>query len=166
LALAMMTAEEQGFEAALRPLIQPAFRLAFGMLHDRQEAEDAVQEASFKAWNRRSNLRPGSAMRPWYLAIVANQCRSVRRSRWWSVAKVGIPPQRIEFPDNNVVESAEIRAALKRLDHQHRLVLVLHYYLDLPMEQVAQITGDSTEAVKSRIYRAIRKMGPILTAGG
>src|SRR2546428_4581430 len=106
----MMTAEEQDFEAALRPLIQPAFRLAFGMLHDRQEAEDAVQEASFKAWNRRGNLRPGSAMRPWYLAIVANQRRSVRRGRWWSVAKVGITPQRIEFPDNNVVESAEIRA--------------------------------------------------------
>src|SRR6202011_2208109 len=117
--------------AALRPLIQPAYRLAYGMLHDRPAAEDAVQEAALKAWRKRSNLRPGAPMRPWFLAIVANESRSVRRSRWWSVIKLPDLPQRAEFPEDKLSEATTIRTALRRLDHKVRLVIVLHFYLDL-----------------------------------
>ena len=166
LALAISEVEDQRFEEALRSLIAPAYRLAFGMLHDRNDAEDAVQDASFKAWRKRANLRAGSDLKPWFLAIVANQCRSVRRGRWWSVTKLWDPTLRVEFPDDSVVEGAAIRAALKCLDHRHRLALVLYYYLDLTADQVAEITGDSPAAVKSRIRRGVRKLGPILNLGG
>ncbi|HEV2413669.1 MAG TPA: sigma factor [Candidatus Dormibacteraeota bacterium] len=78
------------FAELLRPHYQSAFRVAYGLLHDSTEAEDAVQEAAFKAWRRLGNLREGSSLRPWFLAIVANQCRGTSQSKWWSVAKGGI----------------------------------------------------------------------------
>lgn len=77
--------ESREFEAELAPLLGAAMRLATAMRLDRQEAEDAVQEAALRAWRRRGNRRAGTDLRPWFLAIVANQCRESRRSRWSSV---------------------------------------------------------------------------------
>src|SRR5690349_11379404 len=79
--------DESAFELLVRPHLQPGYRLAVAMLGDPTAAEDAVQEATFKAWRHLGRLRPGSAMRPWFLTVVANQCRSERRSRWWRVVR-------------------------------------------------------------------------------
>src|ERR1700681_1723097 len=77
--------DSAAFADLLRPEYRTALRLAYGLLQDVDEAEDAVQEAAFSAWKRIGNLRDGSPLRPWFLGIVANQCRAVKRSRWWSV---------------------------------------------------------------------------------
>src|SRR6202165_6205820 len=87
--------DEEAFEVLLKPLLEPGYRLAGGMLQDHQAAQDAVQEAAVRAWRKLRQLRDGSDMRPWFLGIVANECRSVRRSRWWSVMK-GLLPDRQE----------------------------------------------------------------------
>src|SRR4029077_4265500 len=83
--------DDRAFEILLRPLLEPGYRLAGGMLQDHQAAQDAVQEAAFKAWRKLRQLRSGSEMRPWFLGIVATECRSVRRSRWSSVVKMLVP---------------------------------------------------------------------------
>src|SRR4030088_912220 len=71
--------DEAAVTSLLRPLLEPAYRLAAGMLQDRQLAEDAVQEAAVKAWRKLHQLREGAEMRPWFLGIVANECRATRR---------------------------------------------------------------------------------------
>src|ERR1700682_4515875 len=94
-ALILVKAAREVAHAALQLLLEPllgqAYRLACGLLHDHQAAEDAVQEAAFKAWRKLIQLREGSEMRPWFLGIVANECRSTRRSRWWSVTRSAMP---------------------------------------------------------------------------
>ncbi len=70
------------------PLVEPGLRLAFSMLGDRAEAEDATQEAITRAWKRLPQLRDRGQLRPWFLAIVANQCRNVRRTRWFSTVRI------------------------------------------------------------------------------
>jgi RNA polymerase sigma-70 factor (ECF subfamily) len=87
--------DRQAFEEILRPLVQPAYRLALAMLHEREAAEDAVQEMALKAWRHRARIRPelGTA-RPWFLAIVVNECRMARRGRWWSVLRLAEPVDR------------------------------------------------------------------------
>jgi RNA polymerase sigma-70 factor (ECF subfamily) len=69
----------------LAPVLGQAHRLAFAMLGNGAEAEDAVQEASLKAWKAFPRLRQGSDIRPWFLTITANECRQRRRNRWWRV---------------------------------------------------------------------------------
>jgi len=155
------TGDRFAFDELVGPLIDQAFRLAYGMLHDRQAAEDAVQEATVRAWRKLNNLRPGTDMRPWFLAIVANQCRNIARGRWWSVLRVDLSlgSARDEFEDT-VVRGADVRSALRRLSAEHREVLVLHYYLDLPLDEVAAIAGIPIGTVKSRINRGIAAMRP------
>ena len=134
------------------------------MLNDRSTAEDAVQEASIKAWRKLGQLRgdPGS-LRSWFLSIVANECRMVRRQRWWWVVKVAevrpLDKQAGQFDET----ASDLKSALLRLTPDERLPLVLHFYLDLPIEEVARTLGLSPAAAKSRIYRAARKLRSDLT---
>jgi len=151
--------DEAAFEGLLRPLIEPAHRLASGMLRDPQAAEDAVQEAAVKAWRKLRDLR-GAQMRPWFLGIVANECRSIRRGRWWSVLKQATPSQSQESADERAVQAVDLRRAIRRLRHAQRLVLILYFYLDMPFEEIAETTGASAAAVKGRLYRAIHQLRP------
>ena len=152
------------FAELLRPHYQAAFRVAYGLLHDSAEAEDAVQEAAFKAWKRIGNLREGSSLRPWFLAIVANQCRGISGSRWWSVAK-GETPQG-EARSIDIAAAVDLRRALLRLSHDERLVVVLRYYLDMPFEEIATTLGITPKAARNRVERAVHRLRPIVQIQG
>jgi RNA polymerase sigma-70 factor (ECF subfamily) len=153
--------DRSAFDQLVGPLVDQGFRLAFGLLHDRQAAEDAVQEAAIRSWRKLSNLRPGTEMRPWFLAIVANQCRTIARGRWWSVLRLDAPPSPyLVGVEDEVVRGTDVRRALRRLSHEHREVLVLHYYLDLPLDEIAAVAGIPIGTVKSRINRGIAAMRP------
>jgi RNA polymerase sigma-70 factor (ECF subfamily) len=156
--------DAHAFAALIEPLLNPAYRLAAVMLADRSTAEDAVQEASIKAWRKLGQLRGDSgSLRPWFLSIVANECRMVRRQRWWSVVKVAevlpLPGAKDHFDET----SSDLKTALLRLSPDERLPLVLHFYLDLPLDEVARALRLSPAAAKSRIYRTARKLRSDLT---
>jgi len=154
-----ITFDAAGFVARVEPLLPSAYRLAAAMLHSSSDADDAVQEALFKAWRHFGRFRQGSDMRPWLLSIVANECRGQRRNRWSSV---------LPFTDQADVESsataefdaetADLRTALYRMPHDQRLVLVLRYYLDLNFDEIGAILKTSTKAAKSRTYRALARL--------
>jgi RNA polymerase sigma factor (sigma-70 family) len=146
------------FERLLEPALEPGYRLACGMLHDPQAAEDAVQEAAFKAWRKLDQLRPGLEVRPWFLGIVANECRTVRRSRWWSVLKWAQIDKSAEKTSDNFLTGIELRRALRGLDEEKRLVLVLHWYLDLPLEEISIIAHCSIHAAESRLHRGMHEL--------
>jgi RNA polymerase sigma-70 factor, ECF subfamily len=152
------------FAELVRPHYQAAFRVAYGMLHDAGEAEDAVQEAAFKAWRRLANGREGSSLRPWFLAIVANQCRTVSKSSWWSVLKAETPEPQGRSLD--IAAAVDLRRALQRLNHDERLVLVLRYYVDMPFEEIATTLGITTKAARNRVDRAVRRLRPIVQNQG
>ena len=153
--------EADSFSRLIEPLLDPAYRLAAVMLADRGAAEDAVQEASIKAWRKVRQLRGDiTALRPWFLAIVANECRIARRTRWWSVVKL---PNVISPAPEARESDADLRSALLRLSPDERLALVLHFYLDLPLEELAATLRVSPAAAKSRVYRAARRLRADLT---
>src|SRR5258708_33301143 len=102
------------------------------MLHEQEAAEDAVQEMALKAWRHRARIRPelGTA-RPWFLAIVANECRMARRGRWWSVLRFAEPLERA-LGEKDLAAGLDLRQALDRLPYQDRLLLHLYFVRDLP----------------------------------
>ena len=152
----------RAFEELLAPVLEPAFRLAMTMLKDRGAAEDAVQDAALKAWRKLGGFRTGSEMRPWFLAIVANECRSTRRTRWWRVIRLGeLPPG--ASADDRSAERLDLDAALDRLPRQQLLALSLYYHLDLPIEEVARVLGCSPGAARVRISRAVAALRPGMT---
>lgn len=157
----------RAFDQLLDPLVEPAFRLALTMLGDRAAAEDAVQEAAFRAWRNLRQFREGGDLRPWFLTIVANQCRSLRRSRWFRVLRVSeVRGGQSEFGEDAVLARSELNDALGRLPKRHLLPLVLRYHLDLPVAEVADILGCTPGAAKLRIHRALRALRPQLAPEG
>jgi RNA polymerase sigma-70 factor, ECF subfamily len=153
--------DTQAFETILAPLIDPAHRYACALLHDPDLAQDAVQEASVRAWRKLSRLRPGSPFRPWFLGIVANQCRDQMRGRWWQVIR--IPQPRVlssDLPEDVASRRRELREALLRLHDGERQVVVLRLYLDLSWAEVAAAAGVTEAGARSRYYRAMDRLRP------
>ncbi len=158
----MVSAAQEGddsaFEALLGPTIEPAYRLACGMLHDRHAAEDAIQEASVKAWRNIRRLRPGSDIRPWFLGIVANECRTTRRAHWWSVLRIAESDQPFRGSLDEGAVGMDVRRAIRRLSYRRRLVLVMHWYLDMSVSEVATATGSTEHAVESELSRGLAQL--------
>jgi DNA-directed RNA polymerase specialized sigma24 family protein len=154
--------DSRAFDELLVPVLDPAFRLAMTMLKDRGAAEDAVQEAALKAWRTLGRFRSGAELQPWFLAIVANECRTARRGRWWSVSRFG-DPGRLgggATSDRGWAERVDLDAALDRLSRHHLLALTLYYHLDLPIEEVARVLGCSTGGARQRVHRALAALRP------
>jgi RNA polymerase sigma factor (sigma-70 family) len=150
---------ESTFADLLKPLIEPGFRLALAMLHDPTAAEDAVQEASFTAWRKLGRMADRGRLRPWFLGVVANKCRNARRNRWTSRAEL-TDDISVVSSEEATLRGADLRRAIARLGYDDRLVVVLYFYLDLPVDEVATVAGKSVGATRARLYRAIRKLRP------
>jgi RNA polymerase sigma-70 factor (ECF subfamily) len=154
--------DSDAFMEAIEPLIPDAYRLAYAMLRSRADASDVVQEATVSAWRRRGSFWQGTEMRPWFLAVVANQCRQAVRQRWWSVIRR--PDLTLESKSNAAEfdEAEDLRAALRRLNHSDRLVLVLRFYLDLPLNDVAATLRIAPVAARVRVHRALARLRRML----
>jgi len=159
LRLRAVAGDEAAFEALIRPLVEPGLRLALSMLGNRRDAEDATQEALTRAWRKLHQLRPGMPVRPWFFAIVANQCRNMRRTAWFRLTTVVdvIHQQAAPEPD---VERLDLERGLEQLPATDRGALFLHFYLGLSIEEIAATLGVSPAAAKSRIYRACHRLRP------
>jgi RNA polymerase sigma-70 factor (ECF subfamily) len=157
LAMSRGQTERADFDALIGPHLDAGYRTALAILRDPDAAHDAVQEAAFKAWRKLNQLHEGKPARPWFLAIVANQCRSERRRHWWSVIRM---PE-VESARTDVqTDSIDINRELAKLPRDDRLALFLYFYLDLPMEDVGTVLGLSAAGAKTRVYRAARKLRP------
>ena len=129
------------------------------ILHDRDLAEDAVQDAFVDAWRSLPGLRDPDRFDVWLTRVLVRTCRDARRrtSRRWTVefpllADIG---PRVPDPQTAVAASDAIERGLRALTIDQRTVLVLSFYLDLPIVEAASILGIPVGTMKSRINRAI-----------
>jgi RNA polymerase sigma factor (sigma-70 family) len=155
--------DRRAYERLLESVMRPASRLAFAMLQDRTEAEDAMQESALRAWRRLQNLRDQSHFQPWFMGIVANQCREVRRGRWWRLIRFPEAPGTEAIDETMWLEGEDLRRAVGRLPHDQRIAIVLHFHLDMPLSDVATALGISSSGVKKRINRALKRLRPAMS---
>jgi RNA polymerase sigma-70 factor (ECF subfamily) len=158
LVAAAISGDEGAFDALVGPLIEPGFKLAAVMLRDSEEARDAVQEACVTAWRKLAQLRDETHMRSWFLSIVANQCRTRRRAKWWSVVRLPAihSPEETSHPDWE--SQLDLDRQLRTLPDRQRLALFLFFYEDLSLTEVAKILSVSPQAAKSLVHRALGKL--------
>jgi RNA polymerase sigma-70 factor (ECF subfamily) len=157
-----LAGDAAAFDALLAPHLGSAFRMATVMLNDRTEAEDALQEAALKAWSRLGQFRGNRrSFGPWFLSVVASECRMARRRPWWSVVRLAdAPPSAGRAIEDVAVGRLDLWRAIQALNADDRLALFTYYYLDLPLEEAARVMGVPLGTAKSRIYRAARRLRP------
>jgi RNA polymerase sigma-70 factor (ECF subfamily) len=153
-------APARDFDMLIAPWIEPGYRLAVTMLRDPDAGRDAVQDAAVKAWRALDRLRDASQSRAWFLSIVANECRSTLRRRWLHAFPFGVRDALAEGPEATAVQSMDIDSAMKKLSPDDRAILHLHFFLDLPLDEVGRVLGISAAAAKTRVYRAARRLRP------
>jgi RNA polymerase sigma factor (sigma-70 family) len=146
------------YEQLLRPNLTPATRLAHTLLGSSNEAEDAVQEAAVKGWRKLRNLRSGAPFQPWFLGIVVRQVRTIQRAPWWTLIRLPELPVQAVAADEAWMEGEDLQRAIGNLPRLQREVVLLHFYLDLSIQDSAASLGLSVPGVKSRINRALRRL--------
>lgn len=142
-----------------------SYRLAKAILLDDHEAEDAVQEASLSAWRRQRSLRDPERFEAWFDRILVNQCRDQLRKRRRAV-QIGSPPIGLEAaaPRPATGTDAELDRALAELDIDHRIVVVMRYWQDRTVDDIAMRVGIPTGTVKSRLHNAMKSLRTSLEA--
>jgi RNA polymerase sigma-70 factor (ECF subfamily) len=138
-----------------------AYKLAGYLLGDAGEAEDAMQEALARAWRAWPRMREPDSVGPWLDRIVANVCKTRIRKR------MGI--RHVAFDDELEVHAPDpfratltrdaVGRALERLSPEQRVVVVLRYWRDMPLDQIATRLDVPLGTVKSRLYYALRLLG-------
>jgi RNA polymerase sigma-70 factor (ECF subfamily) len=138
-----------------------AYKLAGYLLGEAGEAEDAMQEALARAWRAWPRMREPDSVGPWLDRIVANVCKTRIRKR------MGI--RHVAFDDELEVHAPDpfratltrdaVGRALERLSPEQRVVVVLRYWRDMPLEQIATRLDVPLGTVKSRLYYALRLLG-------
>ncbi|MFG2350808.1 SigE family RNA polymerase sigma factor [Streptomyces phaeochromogenes] len=130
----------------------------YAMTGDLAEAEDAVQEAYVRAWQRWPRLiRDGDPL-PWVRTVAMRLAISTwRRTRGRLRAHFRHGPQ-ADVPELSADRVALV-VALRELSPDQHQAVILHHLLDLPVEQVARETGASSGAVRTRLSRARRILG-------
>lgn len=154
--------DQVAYERLLEPAVGPATRLAFALLHDRSEAEDAFQESALRGWRRLQNLRDEKPFQPWFMGIVANQCKEIRRGKWWQLVRLP-DPNAIQAVDEAAwFEGEDLRRAVMRLPNDQRVAVLMHFHLDMPLSDVAIALGISVGGVKTRIKRGLKRLRPAM----
>jgi RNA polymerase sigma-70 factor, ECF subfamily len=167
-------ASGSGTDAANRVLrladreLDRAYRLAGLILGDQHEAQDAVQDASLRAWRSAASLRDPAGFQAWFDRILVNVCRDRLRRRG-KVRLVEIDDAisigSARDPFRTILDRDEVLRAMASLDDDHRIVIVLHYWADLTLEGVAERVGWPVGTVKSRLHRALEMIRSRMDVG-
>ena len=143
------------------------FRVAHSILRDRSRAEDATQQAYFDIWRNIRRLRSPERFEGWSYRILVNACHAeAKRSPKWLPDSVLStqrgPTLRDDFAV--VLDRDELERVFTRLSIDQRAVVVLHFHLDMTLQQIAETLRIPKGTVDSRLSRAMRVMRTALRA--
>ncbi len=155
--------DKESFSRLIQPHLAAGYRLANAMLDDSGVAEDVLQESTLRAWRGVRGLASGSAVRSWFLAIVANRARTTRQRSWWSVLVLPLSSAVHRPGENEIEERMDLMHAVRGLRPEDRVVVVLRFYEDMNSTEIAEVLGITASTVRSRIRKALSRLRIELT---
>lgn len=140
----------------------PVYNLAYRMLGDRMEAEDAAQEAFLRAYQKLDRYDPKRPFRTWLLSITAHHCVDrLRRRKPTAELNEAITAGTTHSPEVTAVRrdtEERVKLMLDELKPVDRAAVTLYYWYDCSYEEISGILEITTSAVKSRLHRARRTL--------
>jgi RNA polymerase sigma-70 factor (ECF subfamily) len=161
--------DRDAFEMIIRSSSRNLFAVAYGILQDREEAEDVVQDTLVKAWKSRWRVRDPEKFPAWISTIARYRARDVARRR---------RPERLphDFESTETAKSetentnldSEVHAALSQLPELHRMAVTLRYFEELDYATIEQTLGLTNGALRGILGRALgvmrRRLKPALAS--
>ena len=137
------------------------------ILRDTDLAEDATQQALLAIWRDLPQLRDPAHFDAWSYRILVRACYAEgRHTRQWMPNLRLLPTDEATAGEglDPVVDRDQLERGFRRLSIDHRAVVVLHHYLDMPLDQVADSLGVPIGTVRSRLHHAMRGLRAALEA--
>ena len=137
------------------------------ILRDIHLAEDATQQALLTIWRDLPQLRDPAHFDAWSYRLLVRACYAEgRRTRSWAPNLRLLPVDEPVAAEglSVVVDRDQLERGFQRLSIEHRAVVVLHHYADLPLDQVAEVLGVPIGTVRSRLFHAMRGLRAALEA--
>ena len=145
--------KEQAVERALTEGYEKYYRLAYSYVHNEADALDIVQEAAYKAILKSESLKEPQYVETWVYRIVINEACSFLRSR-----KESANVEEIQAASEDIYENIDLKRAIENLDPKDRAIVVLRFFEDRQLEEIAKILDENLSTVKSRLYRVMKKL--------
>jgi len=161
--------DRRAFEILVGDVVDRLYGAAVLILHDRTTAEDAVQEALIRMWRDMPKLRDPERFDGWLHRLLVHACmHTARRERRPSIASIRGPVVTDDGLnlESSVADRDVVLRGLRRLAAHERSVLVLRYYLDLSVPQIADALHVPEGTAKSRLHHAQQAMRAALEADG
>ena len=157
-------------EAVIRQMIDDhqtaLLRLCYLYLHDAQLAEDAVQETFIKAYRSLDSFRRDASDKTWLTRIAVRTCCDMRRSAWFRWMDRRVTPEMLPEPQTGAGEDDRaLTLAVMNLPRREREVILLYYYQDMNMTDIAAALGVRQPMVSYRLRRAQERLRRELEGG-
>lgn len=130
------------------------YRLAYSYMRNEDDALDVVQESAYRAIRDCRKVRNKDYLSTWIYRIVVNTALDMLRRK----KKENITEELPEIPVEDQYQDLELRTVLNQLDDKSRTVILLRYFENLKLEDIADIVGDNLNTVKARLYRSLKKL--------
>jgi len=159
---AAIQGDRDAFERVIRLTSRGLFAIAYGVLQNREEAEDVVQDTFVKAWKSRWRVRDSAKLPAWLATIARHRARDLARKR-----KPEPLPENFESREMVEFEGAtgeradldgEVRSALAQLPELHRIAVTLRYFEELDYGTIEQTLGLTNGALRGILGRSLGLM--------
>ncbi len=130
------------------------YALAYGILHNQHDAEDAISDTIMRAYTNLSQLKNEGTFKPWLLKILHNVCLESLRSKRPTVDIEEQYDLKDGFSYQDVNTKLVLRQAVSKLRQPYRTIVILYYYENLSLQEIASVTGQSVMATKTQLSRA------------
>jgi RNA polymerase sigma-70 factor (ECF subfamily) len=155
---AAMQGDREAFEMIIRSLSRNLFAIAYGILQNREEAEDVVQDTLVKAWKSRWRVRDPEKFPAWLSTIARHRARDLARRRRPEPLPHDFESTETKTEPENANLDSEVHAALSQLPELHRMAVMLRYFEDLDYATIEQTLGLSNGALRGILGRALGTM--------
>ena len=153
------TERAQAFLRLADQHLDAAYRLARAILRDATDAQDATHDAFEQAWRKWSTLRDPSRFEPWFDRILVNTCRDRLRSGTSMATDISVEVAITAGDPFTQAQNRDLLAsAIAALPPEHRIVVALRYYRDLPVDEIASRLGIPPGTVHSRLHYALKRL--------
>ena len=159
--------DEEAFASLAVAVGDRLHAVAHRILRDLDLAEDATQQALVGIWRDLPQLRDPGRFEAWSYRLLVRACYAEgRKQRAWAPNLRLLPADEpmVSGGFDSVVDRDQLESGFRRLSLEHRTVVVLHYYLDLPLERVAELIGIPVGTAHSRLHHAMRGLRAALDA--
>lgn len=157
----MGSKQETEVERLLLDNYETYYRLAYSYVRQEQDALDIVQEGAYKAIRDCKTVKNPDYLATWVYRIMINAALDLIRKRKHEELSDTVP----EAVWEDSYRDVDLSDMLERLDDRSRTVVILRYFEDMKLEDIARTVGENLNTVKARLYRALKKLRLDMEAG-